>query len=314
MRVKRSIATDGNLCPAAVNVLGRIPPEVSFHVLQHLRHPESIYQFSLEKVGETFCNVARGYLLKAAEYRNHTSAAFDISHLLRDQESFLRAMQDHLDDCWSILKTFIDPSTARKQSSFAEEYVIENKLAGAKSFRDAVAGYKTSLFITNKLKHGQGRLRGIAIWLPTGPNLGYFLEEPDSHGIIGASTAIHPDRGAFSFARDLRQHLANVYRCSEQLVKTIKRALSVNGKQIVHQPTSTTPRWTEVLALAAQLPAAYFPKELKRGVAGFHLGADSQTLEIRSPEHPRIEFPAIVNSTCSTVVDGHSPRFKVPIP
>lgn len=287
---------------------------MSFHVLQQLRHPESIYRFSLEKVGAAFCDVARGYLSKTAEYRNHTADTFDVSDLLKSQENLLRAMQEHLDDCWSILKTLIDPARATKASSFAEEYVIENKLPGAKSFRGAVAGYKNSLFIANRLKHGQGHLRGVAIWLPDRPSIGYFLEEPDSTGAIGPSTAIHPDRGAFSFARDLRQHLANVYNSSEQLVKAVERALSGQGMRRVGQPASGTPLWTEVLSLAAKLPAAYFPNELKKGVAGFHFDAGSQTLEIRSPEHPRVVFPVTINTTCSTVVDGHSPTFKVPIP
>jgi hypothetical protein len=68
------------------------------------------------------------------------------------------------------------------------------------------------------------------------------------------------------------------------------------------------------LSLAARLPAAYFPKELKKGIAGFQLDSELQTLEIRSPEHPRIVFPATVHTTCSTVVDRHSPTFKVPFP
>ncbi len=157
---------------------------------------------SLQKVGGAFLKVYDAYIEKTEKHR--TSAAsgdLEMAELLMHQEDFLRALQEHVDDCYLILKTLIDPSLAKKTPLFAEKYVIENKLPGAKTFQSAIADYKRTLRIANKLKHQQGRLRGVAIWMPNGPHLGYFLEEPDAEGHIGPSPEIHPDRRNIVFEK-----------------------------------------------------------------------------------------------------------------
>lgn len=314
MKITRNLLSDGTYSPEAVNFLGQIPREALFYIPHQLRHPDSIYAFSLGKVGEAFSNVADAYLSKERECRGNNPTSLEMSDLLKYQENFLRAMQEHLDDCWLILKTLIDPASATKTPLFADRYVIENRLPGAKSFRDALTAYKSTLRIANKLKHQQGRLRGVAIWLPSGAHLGYFLEEPDANGTIGPSLEIHPDRGAISFARDLGWHLFNVYLCSQKLVSAVSNALEARGLDIQPRVCANDKNWERVVSLAVRIPTAYFPKELPKNVASFHRGGSGQTLTIKFPEHVRLTFPAQMQATCSTVVDGHSPSFKVPLP
>jgi hypothetical protein len=312
VKITRNLSIDGTFGPEAVNFLGQVPPEALFYIQHQLRHPESIYALSLGKVGEVFSKVADAYMSKAQEYRGINSTSLEMSDLLRYQENLLRAMQEHLDDCWLILKTLIDPASAMKAPSFADKYVIENMLPGAKSFRDALAGYKSTLRIANKLKHQQGRLRGVAIWLPSGAHLGYFLEEPDANGTIGPSPEIHPDQGAISFARDLGWHLFNVYLCSQKLVSAVSKALDARGINIQPKVCSNDKNWERIVSLAVGIPTAYFPKELPKHAASFH--CDSQTLTIKFPEYVRLTFPPRLRTTCFTAVDGHSPAFKVPFP
>jgi hypothetical protein len=315
MEITRSLSTDGNFCPAAANILGEIPRNALFFVQHQLRHPNSIYSLSLGKVGEAFTKLAEAYLSKMEEYRSSTLNGLEMSELLRDQESFLRSLQEHLDDCYLILKTLVDPASATRKPIFADKYVIENKLRGARSFQNALVDYKRALRIANKLKHQQGRLRGVAIQMPRGRHLGYFLEEPDPLGRIGPSPEIHPDQGCISFARNLTWHLFNVYLCSEKLVAAIGTALSaLYGTSLQPKISIGDQKWDHVVSLACRIPQAFFPKEVRKHAASFRCDASGQTLTIRFPEDVKLAFPPQVRVICCTVGDGHSRNFKVPFP
>lgn len=315
MEITRNLSKDGTFCPTAVNILAQIPQPALFFVQHQLRHPESIYLFSLGKVGEAFTKVAEGYLSKMKECGTGYKNSLDMTDLLRDQENFLRALQEHLDDCYLILKTLVDPASATRNPLFADKYVIENRLPGARSFQNALVDYKRCLRIANMLKHQQGRLRGVAIWLPTGAHLGYFLEAPDSHGQIGPSPAIHPDQGCISFARDLTWHLFNVYLCSEKLVAAIRAALNtLYGISLQPRVSKGDEKWDAIAGLTCTIPQAFFPKEVQKHAVTFRQNADGQTLTVTFPDKVRVAFPSSIKVTCSTVVDGHSTTFKVPFP
>ena len=308
MEITRGPSTDGTFCPAAADILGQIPTSVLFFAQHQLRHPESIYSFSLEKVGEAFIKLAEAYLSKMEEYRNSGERNLEMTDLLSYQEGFLRALQEHLDDCYLILKTLVDPSSAKRNPPFAEKYVVENKLPGAKSFQSALVDYKRTLRIANKLKHQQGRLRGVAVWLPSGAHLGYFMEAPDADGHIAPSEEIHPGRGCVSFARDVTWHLFNVYLCSEKLAAAVATALSaLHGTKLRGGHGGCGEKWDDVVSLACRIPPAFFPRELRNGAATFRRDAAGQTLVAEFPVYMKLTFPHHMNVTCSTVVDGHSP-------
>ncbi len=315
MKIKRSISVSGTIQPFAVNFLDHIPSDFLFFKSHQLRHPDSIYRLSLEKLAEAFISVTTEYLAKTKEYSSECDA-FEVTELLRHQESFLRTAQEHIDDCWLILKSLIDPATARKQLIFADQYVTANKLPGAKGFQETIRDYKQTLIIANKLKHQQGRLRGVCMWLPN-PHLGYFLEAPDAYGSIGPSPEIHPDKGAFSFARDLTWHLFNVYRTSEKLVSAIKNVLGASNRGIEHNPIAASTgndKWEEAISLAAQIPNAFFPKEIGKSIASFSYQQQEGILTIECPKHTRLILPSSAKTVCSTVIDRFSPSFSVPFP
>lgn len=310
----RSLAINGNFCPSAVNVLGEIPKEALFNIPQGLRHPDAIYRLSLEKLKDAFCKVADGYLEKMEEYRSDASKKLELGQLIKDQHDFLHILQEHLDEMWLILKTLIDPASAKNGPIFADRYVLENKLPGARSFQSAIADYKKTLRIANKLKHQQTYLRGVAIWQPNSVHLGYYLEEPGLDGVIGPSLEIHPDQGAFSFARDLKIHLLNVYLCSEKLVNAIKKALDSRGMPLRENNSSGVRDWEKVVLRASKIPAAYFPKEAKKSTASFEINDEEQVLTIKCPEHVQVTFVSPIKAAFSTVGDGYSRSFKVPLP
>jgi hypothetical protein len=200
MRIIRTLGRDGTFAPLAANYLAGIPQQHVFFREQQLRHPASIYNLSLEKLTRAFVAVLEGYARDTTRFSVEPNGDFDLKALLEAQEHLLRCLQEHLDDCYLILKTFVDPATTNTKSIHANQYVVDSKLPGAKAFMQATVDYKTSLIIANKLKHNQGRLRGCGIYPGDGVYLGYFLEEPDKAGVLGPSPEIHPNRGAFSFA------------------------------------------------------------------------------------------------------------------
>jgi hypothetical protein len=202
-----------------------------------VRHPESTYRLSLAKVRERFVKVAEAYLDLTAQMSIPNVESAGWRSLLDNQENLLRSLQDHLDDCYLVLRAMVNPQTAKMASSqFNDEYILKN-LPGAKAFSEAVVGYKTSLRIANKLKHQQGRLRGVAVRMPDSVHLGYYLEEPDENGTLGPSVEIHPDRGGLSFAGDLRLRLFHIYDCSRLLARAIQRAVSPRLARIFGRST-----------------------------------------------------------------------------
>lgn len=312
--IQRSLLKDGTFVPCAVQILGQIPTEMLFHGKYKLRHPASIYDHSLQKIVDAYSKVAMEYLSITEQHRKYNSLSMHTENLLEYQSQFLHALQEHLDDLWLVLKTLVDPRSVSCTSKFSDSYVLESKIPGAKSFRDAVADYKSSLHIVNKLKHQQCFLRGVAVWSSMGVHLGYCLEEPDKNGILGPSEDIHPDQGAFSFARDLTWRLAQVYQCSEKLSKAIKKSIDSKGfsvKEIRGKPNTA---WTDVVSLACKIPTAIFPKEQKRGWARFSLDSCSQKLTIKIPVHVEIDFPEPMKARYACVVDEYSNRARVPQP
>ncbi len=318
MKIKRNLDSDGTLGPLAVNYLPGIPQQYIFFREQQLRHPASIYNLSLDKLAKAFLAVAEGYARDTARFSVPPHGGFDLKALLEAQEHLLRSIQDHLDDCYLILRTFIDPSTTKAKSLHADQYVIDSKLPGVKSFMQATEEYRTSLKIVNKLKHNQGRLRGFGIYPGDGVYLGYFLEEPDRAGVVGPSPEIHPDRGAFSFARDIKWRFFLVYSLSENLVKAVERALTGLHQTPLEKaalPQQQTDDWNRIAATISKIPLAIFPKELQTYMATIHLTDDGRELSLKFPDRVHIVYPSLsCRAVVSTVGDGFSRHFKVPLP
>jgi hypothetical protein len=231
------------------------------------------------------------------------------------QEAFLHAAREHLDDCYLILRTLVDPAAVGTTARFAEDYLIESRLPGAKPFQQSMESYKQSFQILNKLKHQQGRLRGLSLWTDAGAHLGYFLEDPHREGRLGPSPEIHPDRGAISFARDLPWQLFNVYRCSNRLVEAIRKAVATLHGVSIHPGRATDDAlWRKAIGLVAAITPRVFPEEVPRNIATFRRSENETMLTIKFPERVQPRFPASMRAVCSWVIDGHCPTFKVPFP
>ncbi len=320
MKITRNFDVDGTLGPLALNYLAAVPEQHVFFRQQQLRHPVSIYNFSLDKLAKAFFAVLDDYARDTVRLSAEPTGGFELKSLLEAQEHLLRCLQEHLDDCYLILKTLIDPATAKGKSVFADQYIKESRLPGAKAFMESTADYKLSLRIANKLKHNQGRLRGFGIYPGDSVRLGYFLEEPDAAGVIGPSPEIHPDQGAFSFARDLKWRFFLVYSLSENLVKAVERALMGLHQFRLERAAPTQKEgddWNRLVTMVSKIERAIFPKEQDASMASVRLSENGRELSIVFPDRIRVIDPALRGRTravVSTVGDGFSRQFKLPLP
>src|SRR6266478_4349502 len=112
MKITRSLDRDGTLGPLALNYLAGIPQQCVFFRKQQSRHPASLYNLSLEKLTKAFVVVAEGYARDTARLSVEPKGDFDLKALLDAQEHLLRCLQEHLDDCYLILRTLVDPTSA----------------------------------------------------------------------------------------------------------------------------------------------------------------------------------------------------------
>jgi hypothetical protein len=314
MRITRTVERDGALGPPAVDYLSEIPLQHIFYREQQLRHPASLYSVSLEKLTKAFLDVADGYIRDTARF-SLGSDGFDLTVLLQAQEHLLRCVQEHLDDCYLVLKTLVDPASTKARSIAADEYVIASRLPGAKSFTQATVDFKTSLNIATKLKHNQGRLREVGDYRGDGVYLGYYLEEPNKQGALAPSVEIHPNGGAFSFAADLKWRFFLVYSLSENLLKAVERALT--GLHGVSLRRASSPQhdaeWNQLTKTIAKLPRAIFQKEMNANVATVQLSADEGELSIKFPDRVRILYPSISGrAVVKHKIDRFSPQCRVP--
>ena len=126
-----------------------------------------------------------------------------VAPLLDAQEHFLYSLEEHFDDCYSILDCFFPDRSIRKKN--AQVKLFTKRL---KPYSDLVGA------LVNKMKHRNARLRGIILSRGNQIVPGYFLEGVHPDGALGPDLHIHKSPGgltAFSFFRDLRLHFVELF-------------------------------------------------------------------------------------------------------
>ncbi len=240
----------GGLCPPAS---WRLSGEIALPLFSHnhgLRHPLGIYTVSLGKIVERFEKVMKE-MEPFLKVENVEQIKDDwVAPLLDAQERLLYSLEEHFDDCYSILDCFFQDKSVRKKN--AQVKLFTKRL---KPYSDIVGE------LVNKMKHRNARLRGIILSLGNQIVPGYFLEGVHPDGALGPDLHIHkgPDGlTAFSFFRDLRLHFVELFVTSEHLTKVIDH-LGANKSP----GTQVTCPWVAELGKAlAALPETYYPNEV----------------------------------------------------
>lgn len=327
MRIERSIKKNGTLAPSAINLLRQIQSQHQFLHERARRSPLAVYNVSVEQLLSDFVAVLDAYQETADFIATKRKAApggdTHYESLLAAQKSLIHSLQAHIDDCYSILASLVDPTTVRTNAStirFTDKWLDRVGFPTILQFRDAVSECRNDRLapLVNGLKHRQNRLRGLYFENANEVRLGYYLEEPDVNGVIGPSAAIHEDsNSAFSFAKDLRLAAFNVYRLSEALVDAVSGALR-HYHGVTLQPELTkneNDNWSSVIGRVVGIKPLVFPDEIDKPYPYFSLTKDHEDTElvmIYPVTLIPLRFPQGMKINWLSKGDGVSRTFRIP--
>lgn len=298
------------ICPASYwRLAGKFNASL-FNLNHGLRHPFGIYGISLGKCATRFQNVMQALdpFLSIQNAKQVRAEWFD--PLLDAEERLLYSVEEHFDDCFSVLDCFFSESHMRKSNG--EVKIFAKRL---KPYSKPVGE------LVNKLKHRNATLRGVL--LSQGGEIvpGYFLEGVHPDGSIGPDLSVHGTPyglTAFSFYRDLRRHFVGLFVTSSYLAKVLD-----------HLGTNTCPdgsgryAWgSELGRQLAGLPTTYYPNEVELsnpwiGCAGGKEGIQSLTLSLGDKSPRPKTFRALEGTSRFEVRviyrgDSVSRSFKLP--
>jgi hypothetical protein len=242
--------------------------------------------------------------------------------LLIAQKNLIHSIQAHIDDCYSILASLVDPATVPTNASrtkFTDKWLDRVGFPSISQFRIAVSECRDSRLapLVNGLKHRQNRLRGIFFQNADEVRLGYYLEEPDLNGVIGPSAAVHEDsNSAFSFAKDLRLAAFNVYRLSEALAAAVTVAQQhYHNVTLNSERAAESERWLKVIKRIVGIKPLVFPDEIDKPYPYFSLTEDHEdtSLVMMYPVTLiPLRFPQGMNIRWLSKGDGVSRTFRIP--
>ena len=258
----------------SVNYLHSLPASALFHGQHKLRHPLALYNSSLGAVSGAFGQVLKYHWLEFEHFHRTVEATEDYfvqnaEHLLKAQRELLYALMEHIDDCYSVMKSFVDPSgvsaKAAKQK-FNEQYLELAGFDGVAQFKSHIAAYRTEYLapLVNGLKHRGCRLRLVHFYNTQELRLGYYLEDAHADGIIGPAESLH-DGGdtAFSFYRDLLFHFYHVHLISSALTGVLKAFLKDHHNiTLEFEKREGYEEWTSLTKDLSKLYRSYFPDEV----------------------------------------------------
>lgn len=251
----RSSNQRGGLNPDAVETLSASFTSRLYHANYHLRHPFGIYNVSLNKILSSFEDVLEA--LSSATQHDLRSNKLDPKwdkNLLYNLEKLLYTLMEHMDDCESILQCFFPQGTKL------------NRETVVKAYQSSIDSYRTHVGkVVNHLKHKQGRLRTIGMFVADVPHLGYFVEGLADDGSLGPAPNIHSNGStALSYSRDIRFHLHGMYYVSSKLSQAVETIAPLNKNNPSYQITDTNARLERIISCIAGLPMIVFPDELRK--------------------------------------------------
>ena len=332
MDIYRSLKDHGTLAPLALNYLPEIPSEYLFVHEHARRHPLGIYNVSVDQLEKAFDRVL-SCCLDCVEYlRSNIRLDGEIQNdnlnegyndLLDAQKNLIHSLRSHIDDCYAVLATLVDPTSLSNDLSrikFTDRWLKAAKFGGYDSFSNAISSFRDDYLgpLVNGIKHRQCRLRGLFFYKYFDVRLGYYIEDPDIDGVPGPSPKVHRDRNsAFSFAKHLRVNLYHVYYTSEALSRALKISL-MNMHSFDLKPNQTGSRseaWENIFRQLSKLPLRVFPNELEENIA---LVTHS---EMEGRKFVKLGFPYLIWSPTfpqnmkiksSFELDGVGRQYKLP--
>ncbi len=190
------------------------------------------------------------------EYRNS---------MITSYVEFLESMMAYLDDTFNILKTIFPITTVKKKTKSSSEWVMFADRKLFTTYQKEYQSYRQDLaYIVNSIKHKHGRLRFI-VFNANGVGVipGYFLETV-RNGMVCPDRKIHrvyeTMETAFSFHRDIKFHIFNLYRISSGLTNILNLYLK-NQRGSIFEIGPNEDSNIKMWKLVSELPATFFVDE-----------------------------------------------------
>ena len=255
MEIRQNSHDIGGLQPDGCRVLSAKFSVPLYHsTVYDLRHPLGIYNVSFDAILENFQSVLNELEVLLAEKPFQDPQSPPSNVLLEKQRNLLYSLMEHMDDCSNILMGFFPT-----KRDFSESGHVKSYKKSIKEYRKVIGK------VVNHLKHKQGVLRSVVLYGDEFACPGYYVEGVDRDGTVGPARHIHKGGNtAFSFSRNLRYHLVNLYVVSRHLTSTINDIVGSKKVSVVPEIKESKDRKVaEVVARVSDLPMMFFPDEVK---------------------------------------------------
>ncbi|NQV00826.1 MAG: hypothetical protein HQ537_01775 [Parcubacteria group bacterium] len=283
------IITKKDLEPNIKEYLEAIEDHFLFHKDYELKHPLAIHNTSFSKVENSLKDFFIVYKsIKIKDFLPENKKDDKITETLKQYRSFLYSLREYLDDCFHIVKTFISPKPGFKDNRNQYSWLKQNiALPCVITFLSEINSYKVFLDrIVNELKHNNAILNGIIIFdkITNDFSLGYYVANVFNQRfepVAGIHLKFKGQDTAFSFARDIRYNICNIFYLSEKLIEVI----SCLNPQISISTQERVVNQKRLLLYKdiSDLPRCFFPDEYQKDVPSVALKKDEMLkLEIPS--------------------------------
>lgn len=292
--------------PAAACILHRCNPTKLFHESQMKRHPLAAYNVSTSAVMRRFGNVLDA--IEAIKFDRTSQLPINAGEdgvLLEATDHLLDALMEHMEDCEKIVGSFFEDPTHKANKKKIEQYKKR-----VDPYRDFIGK------LDNFIKHQQGRLRLITFYDSMRIFPGYYIEGLVEPGVVGPVPGIHPGgNSAFSYARDLRFHIASVFGVSRNLANFLTDLgvlLDPASLPPNTLPTAVVGTWADTLKRIASLAPVCYPDEVRKPFPGISFVGDEVCIRFPDNSAERHSFPNGTRVISSFAGDGVTRTFKIP--
>lgn len=323
MRIERKRAQ--SVMPRLCEVLFTLKNEKYYNREWGMRSPLAICNISLLRVLEGFewvfrelDNLEIGGMTQESGFEELRSTDWGWG-LVRAQEWLLHGINQHFDDLDSIFVSF-HQFDGSKSSTHARRNMFKAKYEELYNSIEVDRKYVSS--IVNHLKHEHGQMCTIVMFNHSVAILGYFVEsvEFDDAGntIIVPHPKVHaPYNGqstAFSFNCHLRYLFWIVYKVSELCAEELMKKSSDQAATSFGSEPKIEERWFKVARKLIDMPARFFPDEVKPGSPFPLVRVDNNENLVLEYPGSLILIPPVGSFTVVRTYksDGVTGRFKLP--
>ena len=161
-----NIETNIDFQPNIISYLMTVDKSCLYFNDHNLKHPLAIYNTSFSKIEDSLIDFFEIYNSITYETLSEKKDSGKITKSLKNYKNLLYTLNEHLDDCFHITKTFIKPSVNLKkrknQFSFLKDNLKEINSPALEKFLFEIAEYKKHINdIVNSLKHDNSIINSI---------------------------------------------------------------------------------------------------------------------------------------------------------